>query len=180
MVQTREFSAGDRVRGAGAVAAAGGLQRTAPALLAAIGCVALAVGMLVYMADRNPAHALLFPAIAALGTGPLFGPLGSWLPSLVHPFAFSLLTAAARPPSASPAYRACIAWWAVNVAFEAAQHPQWSATLAAGLQNLLGRAAPARWLADYFLRGTFDVADIVAATAGALAAAGVLNLVHRL
>ena len=35
---------------------------------------------------------MLLPVWPRLGGGALFGPLGQWLPSFVHPFAFSLLT----------------------------------------------------------------------------------------
>jgi hypothetical protein len=153
---------------------------TGPALFAVTGCLALAVGLLVYMADRNAGQAALFPAIAALHTGPIFGVIGAWLPSFVHPFAFSLFTAAVLPRTASPAYGGCVAWWAVNIAFEAAQHPQVSGHVAASLQLVFGPTWLTRALSNYFLRGTFDVGDIVAATAGALTAAGVLHLIHCL
>ncbi len=169
-----------RARGTKVITAASHIQWAVPALLAAIGSFALAVGTLVYMTDRDPAHAMLFPKIAALHTGPIFGVLGPWLPSFVHPFAFSLLTAAALQRSASPAYGACAAWWAVNVTFEAAQHAAISGRLAAALQLAFGSTWPTRALSNYFLRGTFDIGDIVAATAGAVAAAGLLCFMHRL
>ena len=144
-----------------------------------MGCLALAVGMLVYMTDRDAVHAMLFPSIASLDTGPIFGALGPWLPSFVHPFAFSLLTAAALQRAASPAYGACAAWWAVNIAFELGQRPQISGGLTQLLHGAFGPTTLTRALSNYFVRGTFDVGDIVATTAGALAAAGLLYLVHR-
>ena len=113
-------------------------QWAATTVLAAIGGCAFAVGVLVYVADRNPAQAMLFPTIAAFHTGPFFGVLGPWLPSFVHPFAFSLLTAAALQRSVSPAYGACAAWWAVNIAFEVGQHPQISGGLTESLQSAFG------------------------------------------
>jgi hypothetical protein len=148
------------------------------ALLPAIGSLALVLGTLVYVTDRDAAHALLFPKILALHTGPIFGVLGPWLPSFVHPFAFSLFTAAALQRSASPAYGACAAWWAVNIAFEAGQHAQISGRLVESLHLVFGHTWLTRMLSSYFLRGGFDVADIVAVTAGALAAAVVLYLAH--
>jgi hypothetical protein len=169
-----------RVRCANAVAAATHIQLAAPAVLVAIGSLGLAVGLLVYMTDRDAAHAMLFPTIAALDTGPVFGVLGPWLPSFVHTFAFSLFTVAALPSRSAWRYRACAAWCAVNVAFEMAQHLHVSVRLAEALEGGFGPASLTRPLANYFLRGTFDVGDIAAATAGALAAAGVLYLVHRL
>lgn len=143
-------------------------------VLAALGGFTLAVAMLVYMADRDPAAALLFPTIAALHGGPVFGALGAWLPSFVHPFAFSLLTAAVLPARSDWRLTACAAWGVVNVGFEVGQHPDVGARLADWLQSD-GSASPlTRALSNYFVRGTFDVADIVAALLGAAAAAGVL------
>lgn len=151
-----------------------------PGSFSALAALALACGMLVYMTDRNAARVLLLPNMAALDAGPLFGALGQWLPSFVHPFAFSLLSAAARPRSAAPAYGVCAAWWAVNIVFEVGQHELIGAHIAEFLQRALGRTGLARTLANYFLHGTFDAGDIMAATAGALAAALVIYLFHRL
>jgi hypothetical protein len=148
-------------------------------LLLAIGSLGLALGALVYATDRDSAHAMLFPAFATLATDPLFGAVGPWLPSFIHPFAFSLLTAAAVRRSTSPAYGACAAWWAVNMVFEFAQHPQLSGPFAESVKALFGQTWLSRALSNYALRGSFHVDDLVAATAGALAAAGVLALVHR-
>ena len=126
-----------------------------PAILVAVACSALATGLLIYVADRASAPpALVFPFVLREG-GPFFGLAGQWLPSFLHPFAFALLTAAARPRDAAPAYGSCVAWWAVNVLLEAGQHPRLR-----------------------LLQGTFDVGDIAAATLGALAAAAVLALAH--
>lgn len=146
--------------------------------LAALGGIALALGLLVYAADRDPTRALLFPAFAALHAGPLFGAVGSWLPSFVHPFSFSLFTAAALLPAARPAYGACAAWWAVNVGFEIAQHADFSGVIADALHRAVGHAALTDALANYLLRGSFDRADLLAATAGSLAAAAVLARLH--
>ena len=148
-------------------------------LLAAIACLALAVGVLVYLTDRDTSHAVLIPAVGALAGSHLFGALGQWLPSFVHPFAFSLFTAAALPPRSASRYGACAAWCAVNVAFELGQHPRVSARLAEALQGSFAQTALTRPLANYFLRGTFDVGDIVAAVIGAFAAAGVLHFMQR-
>lgn len=132
-------------------------MRRVPAILVAAACSALATGLLVYVADRASSPPALVLPIASKGWGPFFGLAGQWLPSFLHPFAFALLTAAARPRDASPAYGACFAWWAVNVLLEAGQHPRLR-----------------------LLQGTFDVGDVMAATLGALAAAAVIALVHRM
>lgn len=151
-----------------------------PTMLAATGCVALALGMFVYLTDRGTSGAMLIPSIWALAGGNVFGAFGKWLPSFVHPFAFSLFSAAALQRSAAPAYGACVAWWLVNMAFEVGQHSAINSDLAELLQFSLGQTALARTLSDYFLLGHFDVGDIVAVTAGALAAAGVLCCIDDL
>ena len=144
------------------------------------GLLALAVGALVYLADRDPARVMALPSFAVLGTAPLFGAVGGWLPSFVHTFAFSLFSAAAWPRAGRPAYGACALWWAVNLALEAAQQPQWRAALAGALPSGLDTVAPLSYLARYAQQGRFDPADLLAITAGALAAAGVLYRVHQL
>jgi hypothetical protein len=148
-------------------------------VLVATGLLAIAVGLLVYLADRDPSHAALIPAVAALAGSSLFGVLGQWMPSFVHPFAFSLFTAATYPSRASAGYSACVAWWAVNVVFEVVQYPGINRAVAQAAEGIFGRVWPARLLSNYVLRGAFDVGDLIAATAGAMAAAAVLYLVHR-
>jgi hypothetical protein len=140
--------------------------------------LACALGALVYMTERSTGSVALMPAVLALGSGPLFGTLGLWLPSFVHPFAFALISAALRPPGTAPAYGACLGWWAVNVAFEAGQHPRIASGVAVAVRDL-GLDGPwSRPLTSYLLRGTFDVGDLVAATLGALTAAALLYAVH--
>lgn len=149
-------------------------------VLNATGLLALALGALVYLADRDPARVMALPAFAALAAGPLFGTVGGWLPSLVHPFAFSLFSAAAWPGVRRPAYGACAFWWAVDIAFEAVQQPHWRTSLALALPSGPDGFAPLDWMVRYARQGRFDPADLLAITAGALAAAGVLRLVHQL
>jgi len=146
--------------------------------LAALGCLALAVGTLVYLTDRDPSRAALIPAIPVLVGLGLFGGPGAWLPSFVHPFAFSLFTAAIQPAHRSPAYWACAMWWAINVAFEVAQAPGATTSVAEALPHLLGRTWLTNAISNYLLQGTCAVADLLAATAGAAAAAAVLRYIH--
>jgi len=148
------------------------------ATLVAIGCFGLAVGVLVYVTDRAGAKGILLPIVDSLAGAQLFGVIGLWLPSFVHPFAFSLFTAAALPSRWAPRYGACIAWFAVNAAFEVGQHPLVRSHVATALDEGFGHAALVQPLANYFLRGTFDVIDIVGAALGAVAAAVVLRLMR--
>ena len=125
------------------------------------------LGGLVYALDRGgwPLTQLAgfagLTGLAGATAAPWFGSVGGWLPSLVHPFAFSLFTAALRTSGAPPATLACAAWGLVNVLFELGAH----------LESAFGAAGGARALADFFARGRFDPADLAAAVAGAAAAA---------
>jgi small-conductance mechanosensitive channel len=148
-------------------------------LLALLGVLTLAVGSLVYLTDRPAGHAALLPTAVVVTGVPLFGALAGCLPSFLHPFAFSLLTATAWPVGTSPAYGACIAWWLVNVAFEIAQSQGMAVDIASTIENALGHTSMTQPLTNFLLRGTFDPADLIAATAGAVAAAVVLTFVHR-
>jgi len=150
-----------------------------PAMLGLGGSLALVLGLLVYAIERDAARVAWMPSAATLPVGPVFGALGQWLPSFVHPFAFSLLSAATRPADAPPAYGVCFGWWAVNVAFEIGQHPALNVALSGWLQEVLGDGRGAQLLAGYFLYGTFDGGDIAAATAGAVAAAVILTLAGK-
>jgi hypothetical protein len=146
-------------------------------LLVGAGCAALSIGVLVYLADRAAPHAVLIPGIAIFGVRNLFGVLGQWLPSFVHPLAFSLFTAAVLKPGTTARLGACGFWGAVNVAFEVGQHPAFSPVWAAALQGEAGNWAISRLVLNYFLHGTFDPHDVCAAVLGASAAGVFLHFV---
>jgi hypothetical protein len=153
---------------------AAGWRRSAS--LAAVAVGALLLGLLVYLTDRSSSSASLIPRVDALAGRHVFGAIGQWLPSFVHPFSFALLSAAALGARDTPRYGVCVAWCLIDVAFEIGQHPQVKLPLAQALQDGLGWTPLARPLADYFLRGTFDAGDIAAAVLGGLAACFVLRL----
>lgn len=149
------------------------------ARLAVLAAGALLLGLAVYLTDRLPGSALLIPDRAALRTGPLFGPVGAWLPSFAHVVAFSLLTAAAWPRHGRPRYEACALWWLLDVAFELGQRREAAGPIAEAVHRVLGEGPAATALARYFVLGRFDAADIVATTAGAIAAAAALHALQR-
>lgn len=144
--------------------------------LVALGVLAFVLGLVVYLFDRDPARSSLIPAAVPMADTPLFGAAANWLPSFLHPFAFSLFTAAACAPRGRPRYEACAVWWSVNIVFEIAQAPSISRAFADGTDQFFGPMWVTRSLSNYLLMGTFDHADALAVTAGALAAAAVLHL----
>lgn len=146
-------------------------QARAPGQLLAFGLLALAAGALVYATSRDPARVALMPAALRLDAWPWrVGAWAGWLPSFCHPLAFSLFSAALLPRGARSAFAACAGWWVLNLAFEFAQHPALSHRIAEALSGL-GPAGGSGALAGYLVNGTFDPADLAAATAGALVAA---------
>jgi thiol:disulfide interchange protein len=135
---------------------------------------AIAVGILVYALDRNPARSLGMPPGLPFLSLQFFGTAGAWLPSFVHAFAFSMFTACVLPVRHSTAYCACAAWAAIDTLFEIGQHEYVRGQLARGIQEVLGGSALSRALSLYFLQGSFDPHDINAALAGGATAALVL------
>jgi hypothetical protein len=131
----------------------------------AIAVAALAVGVAIYVLDRPPGSAYLLPRGATLfsGTALWFGGAGDWIPAFLHVFAFSLLSAALLRASRAAAASACVAWWAIDSLFELGQHPAISPHLGAA----------------YFVRGSFDPADLLATALGAVFAYATLILIRR-
>jgi hypothetical protein len=169
-----------RVRPAEVMPVARRGTRLRPLLLAAIGAAALTIGILVYLADRVAGYAAWVPHLAVFDGRHRFGRLGLWLPSLVHPLAFSLFTAAMLQPGALAQWGACAFWGLVNVGFEVAQLPAFKPYLTEALQGRAGDWAATRALLNYCLQGTFDPFDVCAALLGALAAGVILSFVDRL
>jgi hypothetical protein len=164
----------------GVVGAAPLLHPVVTAILTASASFTLILGVLVYLFDRPPSSAVLIPTIGLFFRHNVFGVLGQWLPSFVHPFAFGLFSAVALGPcAASWRYGACAIWCAINVGFEVGQHAafksQWVETLHTGA----GDWVMMRSVLNYLLHGTFDSGDVFAVVLGALAAAALLRHTDR-
>jgi hypothetical protein len=140
-------------------------------MLCLIACVALGLGGLVYLLDRDHSRSMLMLAWFAPIHGSWFGSAGLWLPSFSHAFGFSLLTAIALPTRSGWQYVACLGCGLTDLGFELGQHRLIREHLS---QELRGSVLPewiARPLDSYFMRGTFDSADLMASIAGAFTAA---------
>jgi len=147
---------------------------TAPAqarIVLGAAVIALLVGALVYAVDRGDHSAYLLPRILLVHGGhQLFGPIAQWLPSFVHAFAFSLLTAALLPHRALPMAAACLAWGAIDAAVEIAQHKALSGPLASAVPQWFARVPVLDHVQSYLRVGVFDPMDLAAIAAGCLAA----------
>lgn len=147
--------------------------------LAAVAAAALLLGALIYLLDRPAGSAWLLPAQwqeawqsrwPASSASSWFGSAGLWLPSFVHAFAFSVLTAWQLPHRPAFAAAACAGWAFVDTLAEIGQHAAMSQDVAAAVTALLGHGSTAVHIARYFTNGSFAVADIVAALAGSAVA----------
>lgn len=148
----------------------------AGATLAALAVLLLLLGTLVYLFDRPAGSAWLIPPRWQVGSGAAwFGHVGAWLPSLVHAFAFSILTALVLPWRPGFAASSCGAWALIDTLAECGQHAAVSASLAAGIESAFDGARWAVQVGHYFTRGSFDVADIAAALAGCALAFAALS-----
>jgi len=148
-----------------------GTRATVTQALAAV--AALALGAAFYAAGRPAGHVYLLASAPQLfsTTSPSVGGIGGFLPSFLHVFAFTLLTSTVLLPRTARASVAIAAAWCVTDAlFELGQHPAVAPFIPASLPvwfdgvPLLENAGP------YFLRGTFDPADLAATIAGAAVA----------
>jgi hypothetical protein len=135
--------------------------------------MAMVAGLAVYAIDRPAAHVYLLPSVLAFSDSPrnFFGAIGASLPSFLHVFAFSLLTAAvATSRTARAAAIVAGAWCATDLLFELGQHPALAPTIGASLPPWFAGVPMLENVEPYFLRGTFDPADLVATVAGAAVA----------
>lgn len=143
-----------------------------------MGAAALLMGSLVYVVGRAPDETYF---VYSTGINisldnflpDLFGPLGNSLPSFTHVFAFALITAGMVSCGKRGWLIICFSWFLIDSAFEIGQKfSTWTVNFVPRsfesipiLENTRG----------FFLRGTFDVYDLVATAIGAITAYVVLT-----
>ena len=138
--------------------------------IAAIG--ALAVGVWVYLVERDPQRVYLLAGfIPESLPSPLhLGTIAGVLPEFIHVYAFSLLTALLLPSTPRHTLGACLAWFVVDSAFEIAQHPAIAPMIVAVLPGWFEQVPLLDNTVAYFRHGTFDPLDLAAVAVGAQAA----------
>lgn len=139
----------------------------------ATGVFALFVGTLVYLVDR-PADYTYFvysgpTSISLYKILPnLFGLIGNNVPTFVHVFSFILITAGVLSCQKRGCFIICLSWLLLDCAFELGQKFKTVPS-----QIIPGWFSGIPFLENtqiYFLRGTFDVLDLVAVALGTVAA----------
>ena len=138
--------------------------------------------MFVYLVDR-PAQQVYFISndISLFQSGRLiFGVLGQNLPSFIHVFAFSILTAGIMNcQSRRCGLMICLTWAIINVAFEIGQTSDVSFILINAIPSWFAGLPVLEHSRSFFVYGTFDVFDLLLAVAGAAIAYGLITMTMR-
>jgi hypothetical protein len=144
-----------------------------PSLLQAeAGLAALMLGMLVYIATRSGQQVFFLQYLPAVHSGSHAG-IGDMLyalPSLLHIYAFILLTAAVVSSNAHQLRLICMFWLVTEVMFEIGQQHDVAVAIVEHLPALFYGSATLETVPNYFLHGTFDPLDIIGLLLGTLAA----------
>jgi hypothetical protein len=148
-----------------------------PQLLIGIGV--LLFGGAIYFIDRPPNQTGVFTLLpiwlSGYGALPrLPSPVGSSLPTFVHALSFAMITASLCRPRA-PSYAAiCLVWLCIDVTFEIGQGPgRWITHM---IPMSLDGVPFLGYVRRYFMLGTFDPLDLLAAFLGSATALPLLLL----
>jgi len=138
-----------------------------------MGILMLVAGVVIYVTDRNP-DAVYFTRFFGMHlqlSDPgvrILGEFGERLPAFFHALSFSLMTSAFVAQRRKTYLGVCAVWFFINCGFELGQKYKLAA---AGITPEFFRHVPFfESTRAYFLCGTFDWLDIVAAFAGAAVA----------
>ena len=137
-----------------------------------IGLVALFLGSFIYLVDRPPYETYFVFNILKISfhdTLPsLFGTMGHVLPSFIHVFSFSLMTAGLICSRQRGYLISCSGWFLIDSSFELGQRfGEFSAGI---LPSWLEGIPVLESTKNYFLQGTFDPIDLVGTALGATTA----------
>ena len=131
-----------------------------------LGAAFLVFGLGIYVFDRNFIPFLGLSADNYLDTSVNLGSWSGFLPSFIHPLAFSLLCAGFLGTSRKVVLIICTSWGLVHFGLEFAQmkslYPWFSIVFdSVGREHLL-----VMYIENYCLAGVFDTMDLAAVLAG--------------
>jgi hypothetical protein len=138
-----------------------------------IGFLVLILGALFYYFFRSSEHTYFLNRLGIYSHPknifpPIIFTIGYSLPSFVHVFAFTLITASFIADQKKGYLIVCLTWFAIDVSFEVSQ----------GLDNILIPIIP-KWFShifllentrNYFVYGRFDYLDLFSIVVGSVAA----------
>lgn len=138
-----------------------------------LGIVGLGLGILIYLLDRPADLVYFMPDNHPYFTGymTVFGGLGQHLPTFLHPFSFSLITAGVLACRST----LCIAlislgWFAINIIFELGQATTTSTWLMEYIPTWFDGIIVLENTTNYLQYGTYDPKDILSIAIGSLIA----------
>lgn len=131
--------------------------------------VALLLGVMIYLSSRDPQQVYFLRYIPFLQQGESHGPslISDFFPSLLHTYAFILLTVAVLAASLAQTRIICLFWVFIECLFEAGQHETVANQISGQLKVWLADIPLLQYAQEYFVNGTFDVLDMIAITLGA-------------
>ena len=135
---------------------------------------ALLLGLMIYLLSRDPQQVYFLsyvPAFQQSDSNEL-GIFSYFLPSLLHIYAFILLTVAVLSASLTQTRIICLCWVFLECLFEIGQHK----AIADHLSEFSEGIFILEVSSEYFLNGTFDIFDIVAIVMGAFLAYATVSI----
>ena len=143
--------------------------------------VALLLGLLVYLLSRSAESVYLFSAFSYIPAQhyDFLGTIDLWLPSLIHTYAFILLTVIAIGNYPQAIRISSFFWVASGWFFELGQHPTASLLFVKYIPDWFYGIPVLENSANYFMHGTFDHFDLIATFIGALAAWATYRLIEN-
>jgi hypothetical protein len=138
-----------------------------------MGLLALCLGALVYLTLRSPDQIYFtryFNILEPLFEirSPVLKTIGGRLPAFLHVFSFSLITASFFRYNKKAYTAICTGWFLVNCAFELGQKYKAQATQM--VFDFFDKIPFLESTRNFFLRGTFDIFDLIAFALGTVAA----------
>ena len=130
------------------------------------------MGVLLYALDRQHDHVYFLSAWTPANhpASRVFGPLGNYLPTFIHVYAFILLTVVVAAPAMNKIIPICLAWFTLESLFELGQIDSSARWIAQHIPAWFSGIPFLENTSNYFLFGKFDVLDLLSIAAGTSAA----------
>lgn len=157
------------------------MQYKAQICLSLAALSALIVGFCIYLFERQADSVYLF-TVFSFSPAHQFsfsGVIGQWLPSLVHTYAFILLTALAVGINTRVMLASAMFWLLTGWLFELGQYPSIAAELVEHIPAWFSGIPLLENVGAYFQHGTFDPMDLLATLVGAVAAYTTWQLIQK-
>ena len=134
--------------------------------------LALAVGVLVYLLDRPLERIYFIPDGISITDNPyhLFGELGNYLPTLLHTYAFILLTSVVLGQGLLKTLFVCTFWLFTEMFFEVAQSENITSQILPYVPEWFNGIPFLENTAAYFQFSTFDELDVFSIALGTVLA----------